>query len=149
MAIEETKRKIHFTSFEPFINRKEKNELTVGMTNGSLRLTKALITELDLNGKFIKFYYDPQRKIVGFRIEEEIDQRVMKDWKIVKSNTTNGNWTVSIGKLLLNIPGGFSEKKYKNLPVKKYVEKDDAIGRGMTYYYFELDKLEEEVPELV
>ncbi len=145
MAIQETKRKIHFNFFD--LTRGKMKDTspapTVSLDKGKLRFNRSVIDELVLDGKFVAFYYDPIRSIVGFRVREQIDQREMKTWKLVRQNKTNKCWTVQIGKLLAAIDSKELDKTYRNLPVKKYVEQSDVLARGDVYYYFKLQQNED------
>lgn len=136
MAIQETKRKINFI---PFTVKKGRDKdtspaPTMTLNQGKLRFSKSLITELDLNGKFVRFFYEPSRNIVGFRVEEQINQEVMKDWKMVRQSS-NGNWTVTITKILAFFHRGLESKSFEKMPVKKYVEMTSMLDRGETFYY--------------
>ncbi len=144
MAIEETRKKIHFVPFD--INKGRDVDTsdapTIKLTEGLLRFTKGLITELGLNGKFVRFFYDPIKKVVGFQVREEVELRALKGegkWKMVRQNETNGSWTVSIRKMLAaNFGSKVAEKKYPLAPIKKYIEMTDIMTKGQVYYFFEI-----------
>ncbi len=141
MAIEETRKKIHFTPFDIKKGRAvdESPAPTMTLTAGSLRFNKSLTTELNLNGKFVKLYSDPIKNVIGFQIGTEvIDHPDLKGWKLVNANPDTGMWTVSIRKMLEQQFGEkTAEKKYGKLPVRKYVEAN-GMDRGMTIYFVEL-----------
>lgn len=140
MAIEETRKKITFVPFEIKKGRAVDNSPapTVSIKNGALRFSKNLITETDLNGKFVKFFYDPLKNVIGWQVKAEVNlQFVGKTWKMVKANPGLGIWTVSIGKLLDEIDVKYKEKAWYKLPVKKYVEAN-GMDKGTVYYFVEL-----------
>lgn len=144
MAIEETRKKIHFTDFE--ITKGRPVDLspppTITIDAGGLRFSKALIVETALNGKFVSFAYDPIKNIVGWKVKAEVNLAVVnKQWKLVKQNETNGNWTSSIRQMLnaIDPTGKMSTKKYSKLPVQKYVEAN-GMDKGTVYYFVDLNE---------
>lgn len=140
MAIEETRKKITFVPFEIKKGRAVDTSPvpTVTLNKGALRFNKILIKELNLNGKFVKFFYDPIKNIIGWQIKTEVNLQVVgKTWKMVKQNPTIGSWTVNIGKMLELIDKKAPERVYYQLPVKKYVEAN-GMDKGTVYYFVEL-----------
>lgn len=156
MAIEETRKKIHFTPFDitkgPGVDSSPAPTLT--LTQGSLRFNKSVIKELSLTGKFVRFFYDPVKKIIGFQIKTEVELRQLKGegkWKMVNSNKVTGSWTVSVKKMVEQQFGmKTAEKKYPPFPVKKYIESSSAIHKGDVYYFVEIvdEVTKEDEPQL-
>lgn len=144
MAIEETRKKIHFTDFEITKGRAVDNSPTPTITidSGNLRFSKAIIVETSLNGKFVSFAYDPIKNVVGWKVKAEVNLTLVnKQWKLVKANGKNGLWTVSIRKMLdaIDPTGKMSTKKYSKLPVQKYVEAN-GMDKGTIYYFVDLNE---------
>lgn len=146
MVIEETRKKIHFVPFEIKKGRSVDTSPapTVTLVKGALRFNKNFITEIGLNGKFVKFFYDPIKKVVGWQVKTEVNLAVVgKTWKMVNANATLGSWTVNIGKMLDLLDSKASQKAYYKLPVMKYVEAN-GMDRGTVYYFIELiDEVED------
>ena len=149
--IEETRKKIHFVPFD--INKGRDTDTSdaprVKLTMGSLRFTKSLLTELNLDGKFVRFFFDPIKKVVGFQVKEQVELRALKGegkWKMVRQNKSNHSWTVTIKKMLrANFGEKIAEKNYPMAPIKKYVEMTDVLSKGQVYYFFEIvDEVKEE-----
>lgn len=144
MAIEETKKKIHFTDFEITKGRPVDNTPapTVSIDKGQLRFGKSLIVDTALDGKFVSFAYDPVKNVVGWKVKTEVNLTLVnKQWKLVKQNQTNFSWTVSIRKMLdaIDPTGKMSTKKYLRLPVQKYVEAN-GMDKGTVYYFVDLNE---------
>lgn len=138
--IEETKRKIHFTAFDIKKGRSKDTSAvpTMAIYQGSLRFNKSVIDELSLDGKFVRFYYDPTKQIIGFQVKHEIAQTQMRTWKMARQNKTSGLWSVSIKKLLRELGEETESKNYYSMPVHKYVEQSEMMNRGEVYYYVRL-----------
>lgn len=139
MAIKESKKKIHFVPFEQARGAMASNTPapTVSVKKGVLFFSQKLIEELQLNGKFVRLFYDPLKKIIGFQIREQILQTEMKTWKLVRQNKQIKIWKISIRKMLAEIGPQCVEKKYSRLPVKKYIS-TEPMSRGEVYYFFEI-----------
>lgn len=140
--IQETQRKIHFTPFELKRGREKDTSpvptLTLNTETGGLVFSKSLMTELSLEGKFVKFFYEPVKRIIGFQIRHVVTDGELKTWKLVKSSGNTGIWKVSIGRLLHQFNSVPTKKLYSLMPVKKYIEKDAIFGKGEVYYYVQL-----------
>lgn len=140
MAIQETRKKIHFTPFEIKKGRTtdDSDAPTITIIRGNLRFGAGIIRELNLNGKFVNFAYDPLKNIIGFRVQEEVNLRIVgKTWKMVRQNPKSGQWTVSVRKMLEMIDQKMMNKAFYRLPVQKYVEAN-GMDRGQIYYFVEL-----------
>lgn len=142
MAISETRKKLHFVPFDIKKGRDVDNTPapTITVTQGSLRFSKALITELGLSGKFVKFYYDAIKNVIGFQFKDEAALQSMKDgtWKLV-TQSMNGNWTVSVKKMMkANFGEKQASKSYGQLPVQRYREGSDIMDRGEVFHFIEL-----------
>lgn len=143
MAIAETRKKLHFVPFDIKKGRDVDTSPapTINVKEGALRFSKALITELNLNGKFVKFYYDGIKNVIGFQYKTTAALQSMKDgtWKMVNQNPKNGCWTVSVRKMMNSQFGEKQAKKnYGALPVIRYREGSDIMDRGDVYYFVEL-----------
>lgn len=148
MSIQETQRKIHFVPFDGRRGRPKDDSpsptLSINRKYGMVTFSKAIINELGLEGKFVHLYYEPTRKIIGFQVKTSVNQSLMKQWKMVKKNPTTGVWKATITKILGEFRG-LTRESYLDLPVKKYVEKDDLLNRGEVFYYVQLVEDPEEL----
>lgn len=151
MAIQETRKKITFSPFEIKKGREVDNTPapTVTIRKGVLRFNSSLISELNLNGKFVKMFYDPVKGIVGFQIKEEVSLQVVgKAWKLARVNEKTKTWSITISKMLRAIGPGYDQKSYYQLPVQKYVE-SNGMDKGLIYYFVELQGAEEDKGRVV
>lgn len=144
MAITETRKKIHFVPFYIAKGRPVDTSAppTVTLRNGNLWFPKATVEELSLNGKFIKLYYEASKKIIGFKVKEQVNLDEMKGqdrWKLVKVNPTGGSYSISLRKLLLTQFGEeYTKKVLKKIELKKYREMTDVMNRGEVFNFIEL-----------
>jgi len=142
MAIEETKKKIHFTPYAAVKGRSKDTSpaptASVSKKYGTIQFSKGLITETGMDGKFVRLYYEPTKKIIGWRLREKIDQTEMKVWKLCRPSK-NGTWVLGIGKMLGEFSGRLKQDAYLSMPVQKYreVEKFDP-HTGEVFYFVEL-----------
>lgn len=146
MAIPETRKKMHFVPFDIKRGRSKDNSPTptITISKGLLRFNKSLMVELALEGKFVKFFFDPLKKVIGFKMVDLLDQRDMKNWKLVRGTKMGGVWSVSIKRMLeANFGESTAKKVYPMLPVQKYIESSDIMERGQQYYFVEIvDEIE-------
>ncbi len=142
MSIKETHRKIHFTPFEIKKGRDVDDSPSPTMTlkteTGALRFSKSLITELNLDGKFVKLYYEPTKRIIGFQFKSTATDNELKSWKLVKRNPVTGTWTVTINKMLNQFNSKPTKDLYSMMPVRKYVDSTGVMNRGDVFYYVQL-----------
>lgn len=121
--IEETKKKIHFRAFKQTKGRsKDTNPaptVIVSKKFGTITFSKGCIREAGMEGKFVRIYYEPTRKIIGWQVREKVEQEEMKIWKLCRPNKV-GIWTMGIKKLLLEFNGSLTQDSYTGLPVQKY-----------------------------
>jgi len=89
---------------------------------------------------FISFYYDSTRKIIGWKVKGELSENQLKSkkYKLVKSNPRSAAYVTTIQGILEQVNGQLTKDKYKNLEVKKYVEKQGILDKGEVYYYVQL-----------
>lgn len=103
---------------------------------GRLVFSRAAIREIGMVGKFVKLYYEPTRKIIGWRIRDKVEQTEMKAWKLCKPNKTTGTWTMGIKKMLDEFNGSLTRESYPALPVQKYREMDKLHEHTGEIFYF-------------
>jgi hypothetical protein len=145
MAIKETARKIHFM---PYIGGRGGSKaedtasptMSLSVKYSMLSFSKSLMLELGLEGKFIKLYFEPTRKIIGFQLKNALSEADLKSkaWKLVKPFKNQDTWKVSVGKMIAEFSGRLTKESYKNLPVKKYVERQGVMSSGDVFYYVQL-----------
>lgn len=139
MAIEETRKKIHFSPYTTVKGRKEDNSTAptaaVSVKYGTITFSKGLVRETSMEGKFVRLYYEPTKKIVGWQLREKIAQEEMKVWKLCKPGQS-GTWSLGIGKMLNEFNGRLKSESYLSLPVQKYREMDKLDSHANEIFYF-------------
>lgn len=144
--IRETKAKIHFT---PYIIKKGRAEkdvtekspvASVSVKYGRLNFTSHAIKEIGMAGKWVKLYYEPHRKIIGWRVKDKVENGELKTWKLCQPDKNNGTWGMSITKMLTEFKG-LTQESYLNLEIQKY--KDIGGGHlnqyaGETFFFIEV-----------
>lgn len=147
--IEQTHRKIHFSEYIPERGREKDTDappvVTITIKAGTIKFPKRSVIVLGMEGKFISFYYEATKKIVGWVLKDKLDDKLLhsKKYRLVKVGKSGG-WTTTIQGILRAFNGRLTEESYKKLEVKKYIEIDGVLERGTIYYYVELnDKYDE------
>lgn len=141
--IKETTRKMHLLSYTPKRGRrKDQSEVptvTVFIEQGRMQFPRYAVEQMQMNGKFVRFYYDPVKKIIAWKVETKIEHADMKLWKVCRTHK-NGVWSVSIGKMIELFQlgkKGFSAI-YRNVPIEKYREIGIMTKPNDTYFFIEL-----------
>lgn len=142
MAIKETTRRINFI---PYVIKKGRDvdtnpapTVTVNRKYNLILFSKSTVTELNLSGKFIKFFYEPVKKVIGWQIRESLSQGEMKNWRLVKT-TKQGTYPCSIKKLLEAFGGRLQHMTYGSVPIQKYRELSHLSEfKDQTFYFVEL-----------
>lgn len=139
--IKETTKKIYFISFDGKKGRgaKDPTELapTVGVSTKHKKIVfgKVALREMGMAHKWVRFYIDPSKNIIGWRIRDKVEQSEMKVWKLCKPHASTGVWSMSIVKLL-NEFGTLKQEKYSP-EIQKYRDVG-AMGTGDVYYFIQL-----------
>lgn len=143
MAIKETSKKIHFIPYNPTkgkdVDMTPAPVVTVSRKYMNISFTKGAVLEMGMSGKFIKLYYEPIKKVIGWQLRDHVEQREMKMWKLVKPTASFGNWKCNIKKMLDQFGGRLTKETYKNVPIQKYREASSLSEyNGQTFYFVEL-----------
>lgn len=142
MAIKETTKKIHFM---PYVAKKGREKdtdpaptVTVNRKYNYILFSKSAIKEMGLDGKFLHFYFEPIKKIIGWQVRETIQQSDMKAWRLVKAPKA-GNWKTTIKKMLDEFNGRLTKVSYEALPVQRYREINPLSEyKNQVFYFIEL-----------
>lgn len=142
MPIEKQEGKIHFVEYIPHQKaerdaKKESFTASIDVKSGYLRLGKPAIAKMNLDGKFVKFYFEPSKKIIGWKIKDSIgsSKEELSLWK-----------PIIMGKkvqAILGIRGilsqfvGVSKENYKGLEIKHYKDYG-PLADGEELYYVKL-----------
>lgn len=141
--IQEVKRKIHFTSYVPEKGREKDTDnpptVSIAIKPASIRFGPRTIAILAMEGKFISFYYEATKKIVGWTLHTALDEAQIKSakYRLVKVNPATNSYTTTIQGILNQIKG-LTKESYKNLEIKKYVEQEGILSKGDVYYFVQL-----------
>ncbi len=146
MAIEETKKKIHF---RPWVNEKGRPvdvtpppTVNVSKKYGTITFSKGAVRETNMTGKFVKLFYEPTKKIIGWQTREKIEQHEMKTWKLC-TPTKSGTWVLGIKKLLDEFNDSLTSETYVGLKVQKYREMGPLDQySNQTFYFIEVKEPE-------
>lgn len=150
MAIPETRKKIAFTPWTTTKGAPKASHETVPTASvykkfGTLQFSKTLISETGMAGKFIRLYFEPTRKIIGWQLRTKVEQEEMKVWKLVRP-TKSGTWSLGIRKMLNEIR--LSKDSYPKLPVQKYREMSLLEHHhNEVFYFIELVEEAESAPK--
>lgn len=147
--IKETTKKIHFIAYSPKKGRIEDTApaptVTVNRKVNRISFSKATVLETGMNGKFLRLYYEPIKKVIGWQIRDKVDHAEMKQWKLVKA-LAGGGWGMNIKKMLDAFDGRLSKEVYEKIPVQKYRE-INALSeyKNEVFYFVELNDNPEEL----
>lgn len=142
MAIKETTKKIHFI---PYISGRGKEKdlspaptVTVNRKFQTISFTAVAVREMGMDKKFIRFYFEPIKKVIGWQLRDIVQQNEMKTWKLVKVKPT-GSFQTFIGKMLKEFDNKLTMEVYKNVPIQKYREINSLSEyKNQTFYFVEL-----------
>lgn len=143
MAIKETSKKINFIAYKAQKGRLKDTgrppSLTLFVEKGMIQFPRYAIEQCHMQGRFVRFFYDPVQKIIGWKVEERVEQHDMKLWKICRIHK-NGIWQVSVRKMLDLFQLGRKGLApiYRDMEVRKYREQGVMAKPNDTYFYVEL-----------
>ena len=147
--IEQTTRKIHFIEYSPRSGRARDTDsppwVRLTIKDKSISFGIRTIAKLQMDNAFLKFFYEPTKKIVGWSIKKGLSEVELasKKWRLVKPQPSG--WTTTIGGILSNFTNNYSKPSYK-LEIKRYVEQQDPFEKGREYYYVQIqDEYEERI----
>lgn len=138
--IKETTKKIHFIPYTPTKGKEPDTDLppvaTVNRKFGYMTFGSKAIAKMGAEGMFIKFYFEPVKKIVGWQLRKEVNQAEMKSWKLVKAHPKSKSYKATIGKLLAQFDGRLTKESYQDLPIQKYREINPLSEYKNEVFYF-------------
>lgn len=149
MAIKETTKKLHLLPYYPRRGRikdtSDEPTVTIFGKVGRIQFGRYAVEQMGMEGKFVKFYFDPIKKIVAWKITDRVEQHEMKLWKVCRLHV-NGVWQLTLKKMFAEFQN--SDKlleKYKYLPIQKYRNTDMMALPNETYYFVQLKESAEDV----
>lgn len=151
--IQQTHRTIHFTEYIPIRGREKDIDspplVHIDVKHNIIKFNARTLAILGMDGKFISFYMEPTKMIVGWSIREGLSEEMlkMKKFRLVKSHKDSGVWTTSINGIMKAFNGRVSKDNYKKLEVKKYIETEGVLEKGTVYYYVQLTQPYENIKE--
>jgi hypothetical protein len=93
---------------------------TINVKHQMLTLSKTYVEKKGLKDSYVKFYIDPSKKALAWKVLKGETLKRLKDYKRIKQGgSTNTSYQVYIGSPLevLNLP----LESFKKLPIKTYV----------------------------
>lgn len=142
MAIKETTKKIHFIPYTAGRGR-EKDEspaptITVNRKYQTISFTAEAVREMSMDGKFIRFFFEPIKKVIGWQLRDMVQQNEMKTWKLVKAKK-GGSYQTFIGKMLKQFDNRLKKESYKNVAIQKYREINSLSEyKNQVFFFIEL-----------
>lgn len=143
--IQQVKRQIYFQPYTPTKGRRKNTDapptVTIYKKLGKIVFSRQTVSTLGMDQRFIAFYFDPTKKIIGWRIKDTLQNgetigRSCK-WKLVKTNV-NGVYVTTITGIMSAFNGSLTQDIYKALEIKKYVETEGILERGTVYYFVDM-----------
>lgn len=141
--IKETTNKINFIAYRPTRGRaKNVNDaptITLFVSKGKIQFNRYALEQMQMQGKFVRFFYEPVKKVIGWKVESQVSQNDMKLWRVCRTHE-NGVWLVSVQKMLDLFQLGRKglAPTYRNMEVKKYRNVEMLSAPNDTYFYVEL-----------
>ena len=135
--------------FEPFrevekkVKSHRKRGFNINTRYGSLTFPKSYVEDNTLDGKYIKWFLDVDRKAFGWKILGESKEEMLPDLKgyiQVKKQPSTGVYQFQV-KRVLNTFQFKEEVCFKDLEVQRYVNNHDSFYNG-TIHYLILDNPE-------
>lgn len=143
MAIQETTKKIHLLPYQPRRGRAKNQDDTptvnVSIEKERIQFSRYAVEQMQMVGKFVRFYYDPVKKIIAWKVEDRVEQQEMKLWRVCRVYK-NGVWSFSIKKMidLFQLGKKGLKSEYRNVPIQKYREVDVMSRPNDTYFFITL-----------
>lgn len=145
--IQEVRKSIHFIPYVAKGGRtKDDNPaptVTLDKKRGRITFGFKALEQLGMINKFVAFYYEPTRKIIGWKVKDKLEegQKVGKysKWKLVKPfGKGKGFWVGGVKGIIKELNGGLKQDVYKNVEVKKYIETASVLDKGQIFFFIEL-----------
>lgn len=143
MAIKETTRKIHLLSYTPKKGKakdiSEPPRISLFVDKNKMQFSRYAIDQMHMRKKFVRFFYEPTRKIIAWQVAEKMEHAEMKEWRVCNTHPS-GIWQVSVKGLLEQFQLGKATLKnaYRDLEVKKYREIGLMSKPNDTYFFVQL-----------
>lgn len=140
--IKETTQKINFSSYEGKKGRSRDESAPVIVSVDAkwflICFSARAIEEMNMNNKFIKFYHESTKKIIGWQLTDRLDEIALKSkkYRLVNQNKTTGEYKASISGILKQFMN-VEPIRYK-CEVKKYRETSDILTRGEEFFFVQL-----------
>lgn len=116
--------------------QRKSHTATVNTKYGMLFFSSAYVRDNNAKNKFIKFYADPVKKAIAWKINNDSSLKELKEFRQLKGYTTGTSESFTIGiTSLLKSMGIKDTKTFKKLEIKKYDSK--SIYQD-TLHYIEL-----------
>lgn len=154
MVIETTHKIFHLQSSEKYSKKDVQTEaiptVWVSKKHSTMVFGKTCITNLAMEGKFIRVFFDVSKKIIAWKIKDKITLGVDdRNWRIIKAKKL-GSAVVSIRPVMKQLENSLRDDSYPGLEVKKNVAPVQAgLDAGDTFYYVELKDKERDLSKAV
>lgn len=140
--IKTTTRTIYFIPYSAKVGRKVDTDspptASIDTKHCILRFGRRTLQKLNMDGKFVRFFFDPDKNILGWQIQDRpmgLDEA--KSWKLTKMNRS-GVATFWVTGILQKFRG-LTKDSYLGLEIKRYVVTNQSvIEKGQTYYYVQV-----------
>lgn len=128
-------------TFEPFkrvlIAKKEarKRGVTVNLKHGYIVFPKAYIIDNGLDGRYLKWFVDIEKKALGWRIlEKERSLDALQDYFQLKKVPSTGVYQLSIRRVLNAFNFSDTNATFSDLEVGTYISKQEYFNDGTLHY---------------
>lgn len=143
--IKETTKKLHLIPYTrakgKAVDTSDAPTINLNRKSGVMWFGQSALNEMGMTDKFVRFYFEPVKKIIGWQIQEQVNQSEMKMWKLCtpyKSKSGNPHWTASLKKMLAQMPS-VKKDKYHAVPIQKYREINPLSEyKNQVFYFVEL-----------
>ena len=157
--IQEVRKSIAFSPYVPKAGRPKDEDpaptVNLDAKRGRLVFGAKALRKMNMVNKFVAFYYEPTRKIIGWKVSSVLEpgEKVGKNskWSLVKPyGKGSGFWVGGVKGIVAEFRG-LKSSNYKGLEVKKYIETASVLDKGTTLYFVEVrektDRLGNEIPD--
>lgn len=142
--IESAKKKLFLVPIEFGHKRlyaREKAFLTCNAKSGTISLGEKALSAMGMANMWYKLAYDSGNRVIAWKIQGGLDKDEMesKAWRFCKKNPQNGNYVMSVGRIL-DAFQNVKKQSYKHLEIRKYKDPKSLIDDS-SYYYIEIPNL--------
>lgn len=142
MIAPESKKVIEFIEYKPTYGGRtpsDRGHATVSTKYKLITFPGKVLDGFGWRGQFMKFYYEPTKKIIGWKVKKSVSLEELSDWIEVKTHSSSNQFRVSLTGMINDIPGLPKDHTFNKMEIERY--EDKRLMSSNDVYYFVTLKL--------